>query len=106
MLLVSKVGAGTHVVPVLGAMLPESGHKFAMLDTQEVPINNEQVLYEVEVYRAYHNPSELVAVGFRLEGREKFLFDSTGKLIPSRKDDPYIGRLWLMQVREVHNAKA
>lgn len=100
MLLVSEV-AGTHVVPVLGAMLPESGHKFAMLDTQEVIINNEQVLYEVEVYRAYHNPSELVAVGFRLEGREKFLFDSTGKLIPSRKDDPYIGRLWLMQVREV-----
>lgn len=101
MLLINKVGAGTHVVPVLGAMLPESGHKFALLDTTEAPANNEQVLYEVEVYRAYHNPSELVAVGFRLEGREKFLFDSTGKLIPSRKDDPYIGRLWLMQVREV-----
>lgn len=101
MLLINKVGAGTHVVPVLGAMLPESGHKFAMLDTQECSINNEQVMYEVDVYRAYHNPSELVAVGFRLEGREKFLFDSTGKLIPSRKDDPYIGRLWLMQVREV-----
>ena len=101
MLLINNVGASTHVVPVLGAMLPESGHEFAMLDTQAAPVNNEQVLYEVDVYRAYHNPSELVAVGFRLDGREKFLFDSTGKLIPSRKDDPYIGRLWLMQVREV-----
>lgn len=101
MLLTNKAGASTRVVPVLGAMLPESGHKFAVLDTNDVTVNNEQVLYEVEVYRAYHNPSELVAVGFRLEGREKFLFDSTGKLIPSRKDDPLIGVLWLMQVREV-----
>lgn len=100
MLLINKAGAGTHVVPVLGAMLPESGHKFAVLDTKAELLGNDRVLYEVEVYRAYHNPSELVAVGYRLDGHEKFLFDSTGKLIPSRKDDPYIGRLWLMQVRE------
>lgn len=101
MLLVKKTLDRVPVVPVLGAMLPESKHNFAVLDSKEPPVDGEQHVYQVEVYRAYHNPSELVAVGFRLEGREKFLFDSTGKLIPSRKDDPYIHRLWLMQVREV-----
>lgn len=89
-------GSVYQVVPVLGAMLPESGHKFVVMHTDEP-----ESVFQVEVYRAYHNPAELVVTGYKVDGREKFLFDSSGKLIPSRKDDALIGKLWLLQVRGV-----
>lgn len=98
MILIDTHGHGVQVVPVLGTMLPESGHKFAIMHTDDP-----ESVFLVDVYRAYHNPAELVVTGYKVDGREKFLFDSTGKLIPSRKDDALIGKLWLLQVREVKN---
>lgn len=89
-------GKAHQVVPVLGALLPKSQHKFAIMHTDEP-----ESVFQVDVYRAYHSPAELVVTGYKVDGREKFLFDSSGKLIPSRKDDALIGKLWLLQVRDV-----
>lgn len=101
MILLDSNGNRTVVVPVLGAMSPERGHRFAVLDTNIPAGEDGPVLVQADVYRAYHNPAELVAVGFAKRGQTKFLFDGSGKLIPSRPDDPNIGCLWLLQVRDV-----